>query len=552
MNMCYNEFKVGCLHGEKRLNKMYSHSRTANYKTACYCRLSRDDEKDGMSVSIETQMKILNDYCESNGYEIVDFYCDDGYSGTNFNRPEFQRMMKDVENGIINMIIVKDLSRFGRNHVKTSEFIGDIFPKLNVRFVAVGDNFDTASENSIENTFSMWFKNMFNEFYPADISRKTRLAFKIKAQRGEFIGTYAPYGYRKSAEDKHVLEINEESALIVKDIFEMVAYMGYGYNKISHILAERKVLTPTAYREKQNNKPCSVNPYDWNLTTIRKICENQVYLGHTVNGKKQKISYKDKDVIAVPENEWITVENTHPAIITPDLWESAQSKLNSRKRVRKDNKQNIFAGLVKCDTCGKALTITNVNKKSAFACSTYKTKGKERCTVHFIAYDDLYDIVLNDLKSKLNVISQNDDIFKKTVKQKTESATDNTEHKKISSLEKRIGELERKINCLYDDRADGTISKQRFVEMYQKCESEQDELKTQLDELQKKLSKEQSIQENESQLVQLLKEYCTDLQELNAELLNRLIEKIVVGNKVKTENGYTQTVKIYYRFVGNI
>lgn len=550
--MCYNDFKVGCLQSEKRLHKMYSQSKVTNYKTACYCRLSRDDEKDGMSVSIETQMKILNDYCKANDYEIIDFYCDDGYSGTNFNRPAFQRMLKDVENGKVNMIIVKDLSRFGRNHVKTSEYIGDIFPKLNVRFVAIGDNFDTDNENSIENTFSMWFKNMFNEFYPADISRKTRLAFKAKAQRGEFIGTYAPYGYKKSEKDKHILEIDDESALIVKDIFEMVAYMGYGYNKISHILAERKVLTPTAYREKQNNISCSVNPYDWNLTTIRKICENRVYLGHTVNGKKQKRSYKDKDVIIVPENEWITVENTHPAIIQPDLWELTQSKLNSRKRERKNNKQNIFAGLIKCDTCGKALTITTANNKAAFACSTYKTKGKENCTVHFIAYDDLYEIVLNDLKSKLNVISQNDDVFKKTVKQKTENNTDNTEHQKINSLEKRISELERKINCLYDDRADGIISKQRFVEMYQKCESEQNELKKQLDELNKKLTNKKSVQDNESQFIQLLKEYCTNLQELNAELLNRLIEKIVVGNKEKTENGYTQTVKIYYRFVGNV
>lgn len=531
---------------------MYSHSMAANYRIACYCRLSRDDEKDDTSISIETQMKVLTDYCNSNGYKITDFYCDDGYTGTNFNRPAFMRMMNDIDNGRINMVVVKDLSRFGRNYLEVGRYTEIIFPEKNVRFVAVGDNIDTGREYSVDNDFAMQIKNVFNGFYPADISKKTRQAFKAKAQRGEFIGTFAPYGYRKSAEDKHILEIDEYSAQVVKDIFEMVAYMGYGYNKISRILAERKVLTPTAYREKQDNKLCSINPYDWNLTTIRKILENHAYLGHTVNGKKEKLSYKSRKVVCNPESEWIVVENTHQAIISAELWELAHSRLNSRKRERKGNKTNIFAGLVKCDTCGKALTITTANNKVAFACSTYKAKGKERCTVHFISCNELYNIVLDDLKSKLSALSCNDDVFRRAVQQKTADNTDDAEIKKIKSIEKRINELDKKINCLYDDRADGTISKQRFIELYQKCESEQSELKLQFDELQKVLENKKAIQDNTEQFTQLLKEYCTNLQELNVEILNRLIEKIVVGNKVKTENGYTQTVKIYYRFVGDI
>lgn len=532
---------------------MYSHSTATNYKIACYCRLSKDDERDDTSISIETQMKVLTDYCNSNGYKITDFYCDDGYTGTNFNRPAFIRMMNDIDSGKINTVVVKDLSRFGRNYLEVGQYTEIIFPEKNVRFIAIGDNIDTGREYSIDNDFAMQIKNVFNGFYPADISKKTRQAFKAKAQRGEFIGTFAPYGYRKSAKDKHILEIDEYPAQIVKNIFEMVAYMGYGYNKISRILAERKVLTPTAYREKADNKPFStLNQYDWNLTTIRKICENQVYLGHTVNGKKEKLSYKSRKIVYNSESKWIIVENTHPAVISAELWELAHSRLNSRKRERKRNEANIFAGLVKCDTCGKALTITTTNNKAAFACSTYKAKGKDCCTVHFISYNELYNIVLDDLKSKLSALSCNDDVFRKAVKQKTTDNTEDTEIKKIKLIEKRINELDKKINCLYDDRADGTISKQRFVEVYQRCEAEQSKLKAQLDELQKVLENKKAVQDNTEQFTQLLKEYCASLQELNTEILNRLVDRIVIGNKEKTENGYKQTVKIYYRFVGNI
>jgi DNA invertase Pin-like site-specific DNA recombinase len=247
------------------------------YSVGCYCRLSRDDGSSGESASIETQKKMLADYCQANGFSVYDFYCDDGYTGTNFNRPNFIRMMEDVESGAVNLILVKDLSRLGRNHIETGRYIEEIFPQKGVRFIAVSDGVDSEMENMYSDIMTP-MRNVMNEYYPADISRKTRLAFKTKAEHGEFIGTYAPYGYRKSAEDKHVLEPDEQTAPLIVEMFEMVAYKGFGYNKIAKVFREGKILTPSAYRAKLAGKPYHKDPYDWNMLTVRKMLENQAYL----------------------------------------------------------------------------------------------------------------------------------------------------------------------------------------------------------------------------------------------------------------------------------
>ena len=271
-------------------------------KAACYCRLSDDDAQDGTSVSIETQTKILGDYCRDHGMEIFNYYKDDGYTGTNFNRPAFKQMMKDAENGAINTIIVKDLSRFGREHLQVGTYLQVTLPNMGIRFIAIGDDVDS-ERGSLDYDLMVPIKNIFNEYYPADCSRKIRQAFITKASNGEFIGSQAPYGYKKSAEDKHILEPDEKTAWIIIWIFEMAAYQGYGYNKIARVLTERKVTTPAAYQAQQAGRSYNKEPTEWNLTTVYHIISNETYLGHLISGKRRIASFKNKKVIHKPNNK---------------------------------------------------------------------------------------------------------------------------------------------------------------------------------------------------------------------------------------------------------
>lgn len=526
----------------------------SKYTAACYCRLSRDDVQDGTSVSIETQKKILEDYCKSNGFNVFDFYCDDGFTGTNFERPNFKRMMSDLNNGTVNMVVVKDLSRLGRNYIETGRLIEETFPEIGARFIAVGDDVDTEREN-LDLDLMLPMKNIFNQYYPADCSRKTRQAFKTKALRGEFISSTAPYGYKKSVDDKHVLEIDKATAPTIQWIFEMVAYHGYGYNKIARVLSKKKILTPTAYKAELNGKNYNKDPYDWNLATVRKMLENQAYLGHTINGKKRKISFKSKRVILQPESKWIMVENTHEPIISKQLWNDAHKRLDSRKRTSKTGNVNIFAGLLKCDTCGGALGVANTSsRKNYYSCNTYKRKGKDACSIHYILKDDLYDIVLADIQKKLKVVKLNEEDFIKRVLKKLGS-TDNHQKEcvleEISALEIRIKALDNKFDKLYEDRLDGVISDKRFKEMSNKCEDEQQKLSIRLEELKEHLNQQTEIKVNISSFVETIKQY-TDVKSLDKELLNRLIDKIVIGDKVKNDNGYTQRITIYYKFLGSL
>lgn len=526
----------------------------SKYIAGGYCRLSRDDENYGTSVSIETQRKVLEDYCQAHGYTIGDFYCDDGVSGVTYDRPEFKRMMEDVKNGVINMVIVKDLSRLGRNYIETGKLIEEVFPENGVRFIAIADDVDSEKEN-LDLDLMLPIKNIINQFYPADISRKTRQAFRTKAMHGEFIGTYAPYGYRKSDADKHVLVPDEMTAPILVEIFEMAAYKGYGYNKISKVLRQRKILTPTAYRMRLEGVTYDKDPYDWNLLSVRKILENQVYLGHTINGKKKKVSFKSKRVIPMPEDKWIIVPNTHEPLISEKLWEDAHARLATRKRTSKVGQVNMFAGLIKCDRCGKALTLANDSKHTNFfACNTYKRKGKEACTFHYIRYEYLYQVILEDIQSKLQSIHRNEDAFVKAVLKKLGSNTNQKAERakhEMESINARLKTLEAKFDKLYDDRLEGFISDKKFREMAAKCEAEQEQLSARLDELKERINQQEEVKLNVARFIETVHEYA-DVTALDKEILNHLIDKIVVSDRVKTDTGFTQKITIYYRFLGNL
>lgn len=520
---------------------------------ALYCRLSDDDEKDGTSVSIATQEKILTDFCKQHGICIYDVYIDDGYTGTNFNRPGFNRLMEDAKAKRINVVIVKDLSRFGRNYLQVGSYISEIFPQMNVRFIAISDDVDTARVDT-DYDLMLPIKNVFNEYYPADCSRKTKQAFLTKAMNGEYIGSFAVYGLLKSQDDHHVLEINPEVASNVVWIFEMAAYQGYGYNKIAKVLKENRVLTPSAYRAQLLKRPYDKDPYDWNLATVRKILQDKTYLGFLISGRRRKVSFKSKRIVRQEEEDWIMLPGIVPQLISQQLWDDAHEKLESRKRTGSSGFNNIFAGLIKCDKCGHALGIANASdRNNYYVCNTYKKKGPQMCSSHYIMYYEVYDAVLNDINKVLRMVRENKEEFIARVLNSIENG-DSEEARienELNALEGKIAELDRKFEQLYNDRFNGILSDRKFQELSAKCEAEQDEARTRRAELVKMQKSSQTTAYGTERFIELAESFET-LTELDGEVLNRLIHSIVIGDRIK-ENGITeQQIRINYRFIGEI
>lgn len=513
-----------------------------NYIAACYCRLSKEDETDGSSISIETQQKILSGYCSRNHIAVYDYYIDDGWSGTNFQRPSFNRMLADIELGKINMVAVKDLSRFGRNYIETGYFLENYFPEKNVRFVAVGDNFDTQNEYAYDDLI-IPIRNLFNQAYPADISRKIRQAFKTKANNGEFFGAYAPYGYKKSETNKNALEIDDEAAGVVVSIFKLAAYEGFGYKRLSKKLCRDKVFMPSAYRAKLAGKPTGENPYNWSAVSLKLILNNQVYLGHMVNAKTRKISFKNKKVVKVPEKDWITVENTHPPIISEELWNDAHKKLNERKRICSTGETHMFSGLVYCDTCGSTLSMThNGSGHKVLSCTRYKQKGKDVCSCHYIRYDDLYNIVLNDIKAHIAQLGIDKKSLAERVK-KQYNALNSTDKIKesIREYEKQQEEYNKRFFILYNDRLRGILTEDKFTMLSRRIEREQQEIKKRIETL-----KSQSDNYDDNRIWELLE--FENLKELDKVLLNKLIDKITVSEREILDGKRLQNIEIHYKF----
>lgn len=521
---------------------------------ACYCRLSKDDANDGTSVSIETQRQVLSDYCNEHNINIYDFYCDDGYTGTNFNRPEYKRMMSDIDKGFISTVIVKDLSRFGRTYLGVGRHIEEIFPEKGIRFISVGDNADSAKEN-FDLDLMIPMKNIFNQYYPADCSRKTRQALRHKALKGEFIGSTAAYGYKKSAADKHILEIDEDTAPIVERIFKMAAYENCGCNKIARILTAEMVLTPTAYAAKAAGRAYAKNPYEWNLTTIYKMIENQVYLGHTINCKKRKTSFKSKKVVKQSEDKWIIVENTHPPIVSEQLFKDANAQIASRKRGRRNTEPHLFSGLVKCGTCGYSLSLSpKKNGKDFLTCTTYKKKGKSACSIHYISCKDLYDFVLFDVKRQIKLVLKDEKKAAELLKKKmcgTNKAALERSERDAKATEKRIKELDDRFYRLYEDKLNGVLSEERFIKLSNNCEAELEEQKSKLERIKSITLESTAADENIESYISLIKEF-KDISELDKEIVHRLIDKITVGNKYVVDGVKKQDIMICYKFVGNV
>lgn len=530
-----------------------------HYKAALYCRLSVDDGNFGGSVSIETQKILLEQYCKDHKITDYKFYCDDGCSGTNFDRPSFKKMLSDIDEGKINLVIVKDLSRFGRNYVEAGMYV-QRFTDSNIRFIAADDNYD-----SLVNSDDLLFpiKNVVNEMYARDVSKKTKAAKKAKARDGQFIGSKAPFGYKIDPNDHHHLIVDEPAAQVVKRIFRL-ASEGVGYNKMAKIFREEKVLTPIAYFN-LNNPDYFKSDYwrkefDWHVTSIRAILNNEVYLGKLVYGKQRNKSMKSKEKVRNPKEDWIVVENCHEPIITQELWDTVHRILNAKHRPAKAGEVQMFAGLLYCSDCGHCLTYSQKQRKDgsyhgAYSCWMYKTHGKEYCASHYITFDTIYELVLIDIQRNLFQYRKNTDKFKSILSRKYQSDSQKQAEQitlEYEQKQKRCEELDKIISRLYEDNVLGRIGDERYESMSQSYELEQVEIKKALPILKSKIDELKRQSDCADNFINVIKKY-TIIDKLDAAILNELIDKIVVHHKEQAEDGRTfQQIEIYYRFVGKL
>lgn len=530
-----------------------------HYKAALYCRLSVDDGNFGGSVSIETQKILLEQYCKDHKITDYKFYCDDGCSGTNFDRPSFKKMLSDIDEGKINLVIVKDLSRFGRNYVEAGMYV-QRFTDSNIRFIAADDNYD-----SLVNSDDLLFpiKNVVNEMYARDVSKKTKAAKKAKARDGQFIGSKAPFGYKIDPNDRHHLIVDEPAAQFVKRIFRL-ASEGVGYNKMAKIFREEKVLTPIAYFN-LNNPDYFKSDYwrkefDWHVTSIRAILNNEVYLGKLVYGKQRNKSMKSKEKVRNPKEDWIVVENCHEPIITQELWDTVHKILNAKHRPAKAGEVQMFAGLLYCSDCGHCLTYSQKQRKDgsyhgAYSCWMYKTHGKEYCASHYITFDTIYELVLIDIQRNLFQYRKNTDKFKSILSRKYQSDSQKQAEQitlEYEQKQKRCEELDKIISRLYEDNVLGRIGDERYESMSQSYELEQVEIKKALPILKSKIDELKRQSDCADNFINVIKKY-TIIDKLDAAILNELIDKIVVHHKEQAEDGRTfQQIEIYYRFVGKL
>ena len=526
-------------------------------KTALYCRLSQDDGLEGDSNSIQNQKNILQKFAEDHHFPNPCFYVDDGFSGGNFQRPAFQQMISDMENGEIGIIVTKDLSRLGRNQLHTGLYIEERFPMFGVRYIAINDNVDTDSSESND---LMPFKNLFNEWFIRDTSRKIRAVLKAKAERGERLGTRAPYGYRKDPDTKKLI-VDEEAAAIVRRIFAMCAG-GSGPSQIARILKKEQILTPTmyAYTRYGITHTCldTAHPYNWSNSAIANLLENEIYLGNTVNMKHSSRSYKDKRRVEHPREECLVFENTHPALITREVWDVVQRVRKNKRRLTKMEEQNKYSGLVFCADCGSNMVLHRAHTMSAsynhFTCRTYKKDG-EACTGHYIRECVLDEIVLEDLRRVTSAAREHPEKFAAYIgsKQSAELQREiRRQEKELAAMRKRKAELDAIFKKLYEDSVLGRITTEQFQMLSGSYTEEQNLITVGIPQKENEIQRlRETVNETDS-FLDKAKRY-TDITELTPELLRLFIERIVVHEKeVKWSKHAPQTVEIYYNGIGFI
>ena len=465
-------------------------------------------------------------------------------------------MISDMENGGIGIIVTKDLSRLGRNQLHTGLYIEERFPMFGVRYIAINDNVDTDSNESND---LMPFKNLFNEWFIRDTSRKIRAVLKAKAERGERLGTRAPYGYRKNSETKK-LEVDEEAASIVRRIFAMCAG-GSGPSQIARILKKEQILTPTmyAYTRYGITHTCldTAHPYNWSDSAIANLLENEIYLGNTVNMKYSTKSYKDKRRVEHPREECMVFENTHPALITREVWDMVQRVRKNKRRLTKMEEQNKYSGLVFCADCGGTMVLHRAHTmdavKNNFMCSTYKKKGKDVCSGHYIREQELNAILLDDIRRITHFARQNELRFAEHIRKKQGKEAQQEIamlQKKIDTMQKRQAELTKLFKRLYEDSVLGRIPDEQYRILSQEYTTEQKEIQEQLPAMEVRLQELKDSSSNIARFIENAKRY-SEIPELTAEILRIFIKRVEVGERAeKYSRTAPQEVRIYYRDIG--
>ena len=533
--------------------------------TALYCRLSRDDELQGDSNSIVNQKKILEKYAREHGYSNFKFYVDDGISGTTFNRPGFQQMIADIEAGLVKRVIIKDMSRFGRDYLQVGMYTEIMFPEHDIHFIAVNDGVDSTQG---DNEFTP-FRNIINEWYAKDTSKKIRAVMKVKGNAavmkvkgnaGEHLTVLPPYGYIKSSDDKKQWVKDEEAAQVV---YEIGLYImdGLGPSQIARKLTERKILTPAAYyasKGRTTNVTKKGSPYAWDSSTIADIMDRwREYLGHTVNFKTRKKSYKSKKTLLNPESEWKIFENTHEAIWTEAIADAARLARQTRRRPTKMGEMGMFSGMMFCADCGSIMyqcRATNFRRdQEYYLCSGYR-KSRDVCgQTHSIRTVILEELVLQNLREIVSFASQRKDDFVKMVmdadmRQRNRGLA--KRQKTLADAEKRITELDTIFKRLYEDTISGKLSDERFQKLSADYEKEQHQLQEVAAVLRGEIEAEEQKSANVERFLSVVERY-TEIPELTPCILHEFVEKIVVhaASDPKGKNR-TQEIDIYYKGIG--
>ena len=533
--------------------------------TALYCRLSVEDTKDekkngkeDLSNSIQNQKAMLLQYARDHRFPHPTFFIDDGYSGVTYDRPGFQKMLDEIEAGHVGTVITKDLSRLGRNSALTGLYINYTFPQNDVRYIAINDHFDSINPNSTDSDIA-GIKNWFNEFFAKDTSRKIRAVQKAKGERGERLTVHVPYGYMKNPENPKEWIIDEEAAQVVKKIFTL-CMNGRGPSQIADQLEKDKILTPTAYKNKQGVKTPHTepeNPYRWHESTIVNILERKEYIGATVNFKTYTNSIWDKKQRENPEENRVIFYNTHPAIIEQEVFDKVQEIRQQRHRRTATGKSSPFSGLVFCADCKQKLYYSTTKyfekRQDFFTCSTHRA-NKDKCSGHYIRAVVLEDLVWNHMKEVISYVTRYEAHFRVEMEQKLRLQSEETIRvykKRLAQAEKRIGELDRLFIKIYEDNAKGKLNDDRFAMMSKTYEDEQARLKVEIVNLQKEIEVQERQIEDLEQFIQRARRY-TDLTELTPYALRELIKAVYVEAPDKSSGKRKQRVHIEYDLVGYI
>lgn len=526
--------------------------------TALYGRLSRDDEMSGESMSIQSQRAILGQYAKEHGFTNCRFFMDDGYSGTNFDRPAFIEMMELVQQGRVKTILVKDLSRLGRNYLEVGRYTEVIFPEYKVRFIAITDGVDSAVG---ENEFAP-FKNIINEWYAKDISRKVKSAFKAKALRGEYTGAYPPYGYDRDPTDRHKLVPNQYSS-VIGEIFRM-ALEGKTCGQIARELERQQILRPQAYLHEKFGKFVSDRilqyPFAWDHSSVRAILMNQVYIGNMVHFRTGSKNFKEKKLIWKPETDWIVVEGTHEPLVDAETFWTVQERVKVKQPRKRCCNANIFRGLLFCGECGKRMAFCNrKNEKrrkslGSFSCNTNRRYGGKFCTTHYITLEQVKSIVLEDIRRNAMLASEDTGRYIDYLMQLSKAGQAdevNALKKELETSRHRLAELATLVQRIYEDHVFDRLPEELYQALSAKYEAETKNLKARISEIQTQLAESASKTQNSKDFAALVAPYA-DITELDEELVHTLIEKIVIHEKEILDGQPVMRIEIYYRFIGKV